>query len=159
MLLGPDRVAVVTGAASGIGRAPALHLAQKGCALALVDVTEDGLNETASIVALAGRKASLHVVDVSNLSQMQAFPEAVLRHHSAIHILVNNAGVSLASPFESATLEDMQWVVGINLWGAIYGCKFFLPYLRRESEAHILNDSFIFSDSHLDFRTSQRTRV
>jgi NAD(P)-dependent dehydrogenase (short-subunit alcohol dehydrogenase family) len=80
MLLGPDRVAVVTGAASGIGRALALHLAQKGCALALVDVNEGGLKETASIVALAGRKVSLHVVDVSNLSQMQAFPEAVLRH-------------------------------------------------------------------------------
>jgi NAD(P)-dependent dehydrogenase (short-subunit alcohol dehydrogenase family) len=70
MLLEPGRVAVVTGAASGIGRALSLHLTQKGCDLALIDVNQTGLNETASIVALTGRKASLHVIDVSNISQI-----------------------------------------------------------------------------------------
>lgn len=144
MLLGPDRVAIITGAASGIGRALSLHLARKGCDLALVDVNQSGLNETASIVALTGRQASLHLVDVSNMSQMQSLPETVLRSHSAIHLLVNNAGVSLASPFESGSLEDMHWIVGINLWGVIYGCKFFLPYLRREAAAHIVNISSDF---------------
>jgi len=144
MILGANRVAVVTGAAGGIGRALSLSLAHRGCDLALVDVNQPELERTAAMVALTGRRASLHQIDVSDQAQMQALPNSVLASHAAIHILINNVGVSLAWPFESARLEDMEWIIKVNLWGVIFGCRFFLPYLRRESEAHIVNVSSDF---------------
>src|SRR5262245_29478256 len=111
VLLGTDRVAVVTGAAGGIGRALSLSLAQRGCNLALVDVNESELSRTAAMAASTGRRVSTHNVDVSDRSQMQSLPETVLAHHPAVHILVNNAGVSLAGSFQSASLEDMEWII------------------------------------------------
>jgi short-subunit dehydrogenase len=139
-----DRVAVVTGAASGIGRAVATLLARKGCDLALVDVNDEGLRETARSVEAAGRKASLHVVDVADAAGMRALPEQVIAEHGHVHVLVNNAGVALDARFEDSSLEDLRWIVGINFWGVVHGCKFFLPYLRREEEAHIVNLSSLF---------------
>jgi short-subunit dehydrogenase len=144
MQLGPGRVAVITGAASGIGRALALHLARRGCDLALVDIDCTGLGETAAVIEAAGRRASVHEVDVADEKSMRALPEAVLDQHAAIHLLVNNAGVSLAGPFEWASLEDMRWIHYINFWGVVHGCKFFLPALRREAEAQIVNISSDF---------------
>jgi len=138
------RVAVVTGAASGIGRAVAVLLARKGCQLALVDVNQAGLRETARAVEAEGRKASLHGVDVADADAMRALPEQVVAEHGHVHVLVNNAGVALDARFEESSLEDLQWIVGINFWGVIHGCKFFLPYLRREREAHIVNLSSLF---------------
>ncbi len=138
------RVAVVTGAASGIGQATSELLAQKGCHLALVDLNEDGLQETAERVRAAGRKVSLHVADVADKARMQALPEEVIREHGHVHVLINNAGVALDSTIEDHDLEDFEWIVGINFWGVVYGCKFFLPYLRREEEGHIVNLSSMF---------------
>jgi len=139
-----DRVAVVTGAASGIGAALSVALARKGCHLALVDVNEPGLREVARRVEAEGRKASVHVVDVAAREALRALPEQVVAEHGHVHVLVNNAGVTVDGSFEEVSLEDLDWILGINFWGVVLGCKFFLPYLRREEEAHIVNLSSLF---------------
>jgi short-subunit dehydrogenase len=139
-----DRVAVVTGAAGGIGRATSLQLAKEGCDLAISDVNEAGLQETASQARALGRKVCAHVVDVSNKERMRRYADEVIAEHGQVHILVNNAGVTVTSPFESHSLEDFEWIVGINFWGVVYGCKFFLPYLQQADEAHIVNLSSLF---------------
>jgi NAD(P)-dependent dehydrogenase (short-subunit alcohol dehydrogenase family) len=139
-----DKVAVVTGAGSGIGRATAIALAEKGCHLAITDIREETLRETAKMIEGLGRKVSVHLVDAASRSQMAALPDAVLAAHGAVHIVVNNAGVAVAAPFEHQSLEDLDWILGINLWGVIYGCKFFLPHLKRAGEGHIVNISSIF---------------
>lgn len=136
-----DRVAVVTGAGSGIGRATSVLLAQKGCHLALIDVNEAGLQESAELVTSLGRNASTHVVDVSDEARMGELPAEVTAHHGACHVLVNNAGVTSAGLFELESMDDLRWIVGINVWGVVYGCKAFLPMLREADEAHIVNIS------------------
>ncbi len=139
-----DRVAVVTGSASGIGRALAQTLATKGCDLALADIDADGLAQTARLVEATGRRVSTHVVDVSDRARMEAFVAEVEQAHGRVDILVNNAGVTVAASFEEQSLDDFAWVVGINLWGVVYGCKMFLPLLRRQDEACIVNLSSMF---------------
>jgi NAD(P)-dependent dehydrogenase (short-subunit alcohol dehydrogenase family) len=138
------RVAVVTGAASGIGRATALRLAEQGCALALADVDRSGLDETAHQVARHGVPISTAVVDVAARSEVEAFAQTVERRHGAAHILVNNAGVVIAGPFAEQRLEDLDWLLGVNYWGVVHGCHFFLPLLRRQDEGHIVNLSSMF---------------
>ncbi len=133
------RVAVVTGAGGGIGRAISRRLAEAGFDLALVDIAAPQLDETAASLASYGRNVSTHIADVSNAEQMFALPPAVVAAHGAVHVLVNNAGVTGIGRFESESLEDLQWIVGINLWGVVYGCKAFLPLLQEADEAHIVN--------------------
>lgn len=138
------RVAVVTGAASGIGRATSVLLAKNGCELALADVNQEGMKDTADLVQAQGAKVSMHVVDVADKEAMQRLPEAVIAEHGHVHIVINNAGVSVSGTLEEQSLEDLEWIIGINLWGVIYGCKFFIPYLKREEEGHIVNLSSVF---------------
>lgn len=135
------RVAVVTGAGSGIGRAVALELARRGADVALVDVNEEGLEAVAAEIVALGRRASGHVTDVADAAAMAKLPDAVIRAHGAVHILVNNAGVSINRSFLSQSTEDLEWITGINYWGVMYGCKFFLPHLLAAEEAHIVNMS------------------
>jgi short-subunit dehydrogenase len=149
-----DRVAVITGAASGIGQALALELALRGCHLALVDIHEDGLRETAARAAQAGCRVSMHRVDVADRDQMARLPEAVLARHTQVDILVNNAGVALAGPFESCSMADLEWIVGVNLWGTIYGCKVFLPVLRQRGGGAIVNISSDFGMLGLPGKTA-----
>jgi NAD(P)-dependent dehydrogenase (short-subunit alcohol dehydrogenase family) len=139
-----DRVAVVTGAGSGIGRAVSVLLAQHGCRLALADVNRAGLDETASQVRAQGVAASVHEVDVSDRARMQRFVEEVLHEHGRVNILINNAGVSVNGRFEDQSLEDFEWLMGVNFWGVVYGCKLFLPHLMAADEAHIVNISSVF---------------
>ncbi len=135
------RIAVVTGAGSGIGRAVSLELAGQGADVALVDIDAPGLASAREAIEALGRRASVHQVDVSNQKQMSQLPANVVAEHGAVHILVNNAGVSVNLPFEQQSLEDLEWITGINYWGVIYGCKYFLPYLHKAEEAHIVNMS------------------
>ena len=139
-----DRIAVVTGAASGIGRATAIALADAGMNLALVDINQKGLAETQRELERRKQRSSMHVVDVSKLDQMQELVRAVEREHGGVNVLVNNAGVSVAASFEEQSLEDFEWLMGINFWGVVYGCKLFLPLLLRAEEGHIVNLSSVF---------------
>lgn len=139
-----DRVAVITGAASGIGRETSLLLARKGCHLALVDIQAEALEETAKEARDLGARVSTHLVDVADKEQMQALPDAVVAEHGGVHIVINNAGVSVSGSIEEQSLEDFEWITGINYWGVVYGCKFFIPYLKREEEGHIVNLSSVF---------------
>jgi len=135
------RVAVVTGAGGGIGRAASLALADRGCDLALVDVNADGLAATQQAVEARQRKASVHITDVSNVDAMAGLADEVARRHGACHILVNNAGVLNVGRFEDDKLDDINWIVGINIYGVIHGCHYFLPLLREADESHIVNVS------------------
>jgi short-subunit dehydrogenase len=135
------RVAVVTGAGSGIGRAVSLELARRGVDIALVDIDEARLLDVKAAIEATGRYASLHLVDVSSQQQMAALPERVIAEHGAVHILINNAGVSVNLSFEQQDVADLEWITGINYWGVMYGCKYFLPYLQKAEQAHIVNMS------------------
>ena len=136
-----DRVAVVTGAGSGIGRATSLALAGRGCALALADVDRNAAEQTAGLIGDHGRRVSAHVVDVADSDQLVRLRDEVIDRHGACHILVNNAGVTSAGAFEGERLEDLHWMVDINVWGVVHGCRAFLPALRSVDEAHIVNMS------------------
>ena len=138
------RIAVVTGAASGIGRALGEELARKRCTLALVDVQEAELRETARRVESLGARAACFVADVSDRARMEALPGEVVDRFGAVHVLINNAGVTVGATFAEQSFDDLDWIIGINLWGVIYGCKFFLPHLARQDEAHIVNVSSMF---------------
>jgi len=138
------RVAVITGGGSGIGLATATRLADRGCHLALVDIDAERLEAAAKDFAMRDVKTSTHVVDVADADAMAALPAAVIAEHGAVHIVVNNAGVSVAASFEDQSLDDLRWIVGINFWGVIHGCKFFLPELKKQDEAHIVNISSMF---------------
>nr|HPQ85858.1 SDR family NAD(P)-dependent oxidoreductase [Actinomycetota bacterium] len=135
------RVAVVTGAGSGIGRATSLALAERGCSIAVVDVQRDGAEETADLIRSLGTRASVHVADVRDPKRMGELPSEVEGSLGSCQILVNNAGVTAAGAFADETVEDLRWIVDINVWGVVHGCRAFLPMLREADEAHIVNMS------------------
>jgi NAD(P)-dependent dehydrogenase (short-subunit alcohol dehydrogenase family) len=137
------QVAAITGAASGIGRYLAVNLAGEGCPVAIADVDQEGLNETARMLDESPVKVSIHAVDVANREQMHKFAEDVVAQHGKANIIVNNAGVGLATSLEEVSYEDFEWLLGINLWGVIYGTKAFLPYLKQQPEGHIVNISSV----------------
>jgi len=138
------KVAVLTGAASGIGRATAYLLAKQGCVLALVDINQTALEEVATHLRSTGGVVSTHVVDVADRIQMAALPDQVVAAHGVVHIVINNAGVMVADTLEHQSFEDFDWLFGINFWGVVHGCKFFLPHLQRAGEGHIVNISSLF---------------
>jgi short-subunit dehydrogenase len=144
MKLRPGKVAAITGAGSGIGRALAVNLAGRGCNLALADVNADGLEETKALAVAAGVACSTHVVDVADRAAVDAFAEAVLREHGAVHLVINNAGVTLVERVEQLTSRDFEWIMNINFWGVVHGTKAFLPYLVKADEGHIVNVSSLF---------------
>ncbi len=136
-----DKVCVITGAGSGIGRALAQAFADEGCHLALCDINEKGLQETVNLLSGKFVRVSTHVASVADRERMAALPAEIEQQHGAIHIVFNNAGVTINKSFEDHTLSDFDFVLGINLWGVLYGCHYFLPYLKKQQEAHIVNTS------------------
>ncbi len=114
-----DQVAVVTGAASGIGRAIAVSLARRGCNLALADVDEDGLAETRRLASNGRAGVTLHPLDVADRQAVAAVPQAALAAHGRVDLLVNNAGVALSGAFEEVSEEDFEWLIGVNFWGVV----------------------------------------
>jgi short-subunit dehydrogenase len=106
-----------------------------------VDVNETGLSDTKAGAEGKGAKVSVHFADVSNRERMADLADEVATHHGGCQILVNNAGVLAAGRFADDRLEDVDWIVGINIYGVLHGCHFFLPMLRDADEAHIVNVS------------------
>ncbi len=137
-------VAVVTGAASGIGAALARGLSAKGCNLALADREAAGLAKSAAAAREKGVRVSEHVLDVSDAKAVATIPEQVLAQHNRVSVLINNAGVALGGTFAQTDLTDFEWLMNINFYGVVRMTHAFLPYLQREQKAQIVNISSIF---------------
>lgn len=138
------KVAAITGAASGIGRALALELAQQGCHLALSDVDEKGLAETAARVAAYNNKVTTNTLNVADKDAVHAWANNVVSDHGKVNMIFNNAGVALGGTVEDTDYDDYEWVLKINMWGVVYGTKAFLPHIRQAGEGHIVNISSVF---------------
>ncbi|MAO80707.1 SDR family oxidoreductase [uncultured Nocardioides sp.] len=140
-----DKVVVITGAGSGIGRALALNLARKGSLLALSDVDEAGLAETVDLVKGAGaREVRSDRLDVADRAAFEAYAEAVVAQFGRVNVVVNNAGVALAGDLVDLAWDDIEWILGINLDGVLHGTKAFLPHLIASGEGHVVNLSSLF---------------
>ena len=139
-----ESVAVITGAGSGMGRCLAQQLAAKGSSLAISDVNEKALAETAAKLGSTKGKVTQHVVNVADEARVKAFADEVAEQHGRATALFNNAGVALLGNFEELSLDDIRWLMDINFWGVIYGMYYFLPILKKEKRAHIVNTSSIF---------------
>jgi short-subunit dehydrogenase len=137
-------VAVVTGAARGIGAALARELASRACHLALIDRDREALAAVATAARKSGVAVSEHTADVANPAAPEGLRAAVLAAHGRASVLVNNAGVALLGRFDEIDLADMEWLFAINFWGTVRMCRAFVPVLRREPVAQIVNLSSIF---------------
>src|SRR5208283_4410686 len=136
-----EGVAVITGAGSGMGRCLAQQLAGMGASLALSDVNEKGLAETRELLSGARGKITCHAVDVGKEEQVKRFAGAVEAEHGRASVLFNNAGVALLGNFEEISLEDFRWLMDVNFWGVIYGTHYFLPLLKKDKRAAVVNTS------------------
>jgi NAD(P)-dependent dehydrogenase (short-subunit alcohol dehydrogenase family) len=142
------KTALITGAASGIGRGIALALARRGTNLALADINAPALAETVRVIGEANPASPIrittHHLDVSDAAAIAALPAEVLLAHPTIDILVNNAGVALGGTFEQVSEADFDWLLSINLFGVIRMTRAFLPALRKSGDARLVNLSSIF---------------
>ncbi|HEY8087099.1 MAG TPA: SDR family NAD(P)-dependent oxidoreductase [Polyangiaceae bacterium] len=130
---------VITGAASGLGRAIACELASRGARVVLADIDEVGLAETARLVEERGGKARTVRCDVAKIDDMKRLHADASSWLGDVDLLVNNAGVAVGGPVGEIPLEDWAWIVGINQWGVIHGCHLFLPAMKKRGSGHVLN--------------------
>ena len=135
---------MITGAASGIGRALALDCADRGAKLALADLDATCLKATADDARRRGAEVVETTLDVANRASIYRWATDIEKWSGGADVLINNAGVSLSHSIENMRDEDFEWLFNINFWGVVNGCKAFLPQLRRRPEAHIVNLSSVF---------------
>ncbi|WP_028922358.1 SDR family NAD(P)-dependent oxidoreductase [Pseudonocardia acaciae] len=139
-----DRVAVITGAGSGIGRALAIELAGKGARLALSDIDEAAVADTAAACEKLGTKAKSYRLDVADRAAVTAHADEVAAEFGTVNLVVNNAGVAAMATVEEMSYQDLDWIVGINFWGVVHGTKAFLPHLIASGDGHLVNLSSVF---------------
>jgi NAD(P)-dependent dehydrogenase (short-subunit alcohol dehydrogenase family) len=149
------RVAVVTGAASGIGRAMAARFAAEGMRCVLADVETEPLDRAVAELRRSGAAAIGVRTDVASAADVRALADRAVAEFGAVHVLCNNAGVGSGSDFSTIPLEVWEWVLGVTLWGVIHGCRTFLPILLEQDEAHIVNTSSA-EQLHADFHGRHR---
>jgi NAD(P)-dependent dehydrogenase (short-subunit alcohol dehydrogenase family) len=134
------KTALVTGAASGIGLETALAFARRGADLVICDLDEVGLGAAAERIEGLGRNVFTRRVDVASAHEMRAFAADVHQHVEAVDVLMNNAGVAIGGPFLSTSLDDWNWILGINTLGVVHGCHFFIPkMIERAKGGHVIN--------------------
>lgn len=133
------RVAVVTGAASGIGRALAARFAAEGMRVMLADVEESALSRVAGDLAAAGADVAVAVTDVASRQDVAVLAARTVDTFGAAHVVCNNAGVDSGGAFAEIPQEVWEWVFAVNFWGVVHGCSAFLPLLREQREGHLVN--------------------
>lgn len=133
-----NKVVAITGAGSGIGRELAINLAKEGCALALSDIDEEGLEQTVELIASGEQKVTSHIVDVADRTRVYKWADEVAVEHGGVDVIINNAGVPASDTIEDMSYEDFEWAFNIDFWGMVYGAKAFLPYLRKRPQGHIV---------------------
>ncbi len=143
------KVAAITGAGSGIGRATALALCAEGMKLALSDKELTGLDETAKMVEQAGGEVITHILDVTDAEAVDQWAVDTIAHYGAVDIIVNNAGVVLVVESHDQSHDELAWVMNVNFWGVVHGTRAFLPHLRSRNSGHIVNIASMASLSGL----------
>ncbi|HPJ35478.1 MAG TPA: SDR family oxidoreductase [Spirochaetota bacterium] len=138
------KTAVITGAASGIGRELALQMSREGAVIIAADYNKKNLDDTVKMVKGEGGTAFAYKVDISNNEQVVKFAGDVKKKHGGVDILINNAGVTLFGKFEELKFKDFEWIMNINLWGAIYMSKAFLPEIKEKKDSYLVNVASIF---------------
>ena len=151
-----DKVAVITGAGSGMGRYLAILLAKDGADVCVCDVNEETLNETVEMLRQYNISFSSHLLDVSDKEAIESLPEKVIEQHGKVDLVFNNAGVTTGSHFKDLEEENWDWVMGINFEGVVNSTRAFIPHMIDSPEAAIINTSSIFgtvSYTHLTLPT------
>ncbi len=138
------RVAAITGAGSGIGRALAEELARRGCHLSLSDVDEESLAETVLRCERSGVTVRPARLDVADRDAVFAWADTVSADHGQVNLIANNAGVALGATAAAQSIDDFEWLMNINFWGVVHGTQAFLPHLRSTGDGHIVNISSVF---------------
>jgi len=138
------KVAVITGAGSGIGRALALDLAKRGARLALSDINADAAKATAAACTELGTEALGYALDVADRQAFYAHAAEVVNQFGTVNLVINNAGVALTANVLDMSWEDFEWIMGINFWGMCYGTKAFLPHLIASGDGYLVNVSSLF---------------
>ena len=144
MRITQGKVAAITGAGSGIGRALAMALARRGCSLALSDIDSVRLRETAGMAEVLGVRVTADALDVSDRDALFAWAEQCRAAHGGVNMIFNNAGVALSAMAESTSPVDFEWLMGINFWGVVHGTQAFMPHLRASGDGHVINISSLF---------------
>jgi|TARA_B100001057_G_C22819970_1_gene938976 NADP-dependent 3-hydroxy acid dehydrogenase YdfG len=139
-----EKVAVITGAGSGMGRYLAILLAKEGADVSVCDVNEETLNETVEMLRKYNVSVSSHLLDVSDKEAIEALPRKVIDQHGKVDMVFNNAGVTTGSHFKDMDEDNWDWVMGINFDGVINSTRAFIPHMVDSPEAAIVNTSSIF---------------
>ncbi|SFG93286.1 Short-chain dehydrogenase [Desulfotomaculum arcticum] len=139
-----DKIAVITGAASGIGRGLAERCAREGMKVVLADIEEPALFQTQKELQASGAKVLAVRTDVSKASDVEALAQKTMDTFGAVHLLFNNAGIGTVGTIWESTLADWEWIIGVNLWGVIHGLRAFVPImLAQDTQGHIVNTASI----------------
>jgi len=144
MAYSTGKIAVITGAGSGIGRALAQQFNAEGARLLICDINEESLAATVSSFTRPEMPVQARILDVADKTAFQEWARNIADEHGHVDIVINNAGVATGAPVEETRYEDIEWLMGINFWGVVYGTMEFLPLLRKARQGHLINLSSIF---------------